>query len=105
MSDHATPTGGDPIGRRGFLARGFWLVAGSIAGALALIGLAPTVAPAFRRNDERWISAGSAGLFMEGQPAPVSLARVERDAFLPRVTGLPGHHAVRAIRQDKALKR
>jgi hypothetical protein len=65
MSDHATPTGGDPIGRRGFLARGFWLVAGSIAGALALIGLAPTVAPAFRRNDERWISAGSAGLFMK----------------------------------------
>jgi len=83
MSDRATPTGEAPIGRRGFLVRGFWLVVGSITGALALIGLAPTIAPAFRRNGERWSSVGRADLFVEAQPAPVSISRIQRDAFLP----------------------
>ena len=89
MADDTGEDEGTPLTRRRFLARSLWAVASAIVGALAVIGLVPVVAPAFRKASSGLSPIGPVGgaleqgqpnLSVEGKPVLASFASVVKDA-------------------------
>jgi len=91
---------GTPLTRRRFLARSLWAVAGAIAGALALIGLVPVVAPAFRKASSRLNPIGPVGGALE--PGGPDLS-VEGRPVLTSFTSLVEGAAGQAERQETSV--
>jgi len=89
MADDAGRDECTPLPRRRFLARSLWAAVGTIAGTLAVIGLVPVVAPAFRKASSRLSPVGPVGgalepggpdLSIEGTPVLASFTGIVKDA-------------------------